>query len=104
MNRVARLVRRIDSGLRDSGRWIVRLPECMVDREAIRLRWEAKKRPKGPREVATHSRRDVGTESPSEMARLEELDSTTRRLERENIRLKSEIATLSVDAFIGTGA
>jgi hypothetical protein len=104
MNRVARLVRRIDSGLRDSGRWIVRLPECMVDREAIRLRWEAKKRPKGPHEVATHSRRDVGTESPSEMARLEELDSTTRRLERENIRLKSEIATLSVDAFIGTGA
>jgi hypothetical protein len=37
------------------------------------------------------------------MARLEELDSTTRRLERENIRLKSEIATLPVDAFIGTG-
>jgi hypothetical protein len=66
-----------------------------------------KKRPKVPREVATHSHRDVRTESPSEIARklvrLEELESTTRRLERENIGLKSEIATLSVDAFIGAG-
>jgi hypothetical protein len=66
-----------------------------------------KKRPKVPREVATHSHRDVRTESPSEiarkLARLEELESTTRRLERENIGLKSEIATLSVDAFIGAG-
>ena len=66
-----------------------------------------KKRPKVPREVATHSHQDVGPESPGEiarkLARLEELESTTRRLERENIRLKSESATLSVDAFIGAG-
>jgi hypothetical protein len=51
--------------------------------------------------------KDVGPESPGEiarkLARLEELESTTRRLERENIRLKSESATLSVDAFIGAG-
>jgi hypothetical protein len=66
-----------------------------------------KKRPKVPREVATHSHQDVGPESPGEIARkqarLEELKSTTRRLERENIRLKSESATLSVGAFIGAG-
>jgi hypothetical protein len=66
-----------------------------------------KKRPKVPREVATHAHQDVGPESPGEiarkLARLEELESTTRRLERENIRLKSESATLSVDAFIGAG-
>ena len=66
-----------------------------------------KKRPKVPREVATHSHQDVGPESPREiarkLARLEELESTTRSLERENIRLKSESATLSVNAFIGAG-
>ena len=66
-----------------------------------------KKRPKVPREVATHSHQDVGPESPREiarkLARLEELESTTRSLKRENIRLKSESATLSVNAFIGAG-
>jgi hypothetical protein len=66
-----------------------------------------KKRPKVPRKAATHSHQDVGPENPSEIARklapLEELESTTRRLERENVGLKSELATLSVDAFIGAG-
>ena len=51
--------------------------------------------------------RSTGSKSPGEiarkLARLEELESTTRRLERENIRLKSESATLSVDAFISAG-